>query len=171
MTNTEKLLEEAITAANNVAPTIRSYYTNLVGLRELVADKESAYKSSLANHPAPMPLDVQRGLNTVFCEARGSSEFLNLKNALAYLEGLPEAAEAEAILAPLVAKVRELEEQLHAEQAAVAAAAEARRSAIEKATAKAIAEVEARFAEPEPAAPAGPPPLVRGRQKLEAVTA
>jgi hypothetical protein len=164
---TEQKLEEARTEANNVASHHRSFYVNLIGLRQLVAEKEAAYKCSLANHSAPMPLDIGAGLNNVFCEARGSSEFLNLRAALAYLEGLTEAQEAESILQPLVDRVRELEEQLHAEQAAVAAAAEARRSAIEKATAEALAKIEAQFAEVEPAAPAEPAKPFRGKVKLE----
>jgi hypothetical protein len=171
MTNTEKLLEEARTAVGSVAPTHRSFYVNLIGLRQLVAEKESSYKCALANLWPPMPLDIGNCRHTVFCAARSSNEFLNLRAALVYLEGLPEAQEAETILAPLVAKVRELEAQLAADELAAGQVAQARQNAIDEAKAKALAEVEARFADPEPEAPAEPAKPFRGKVKLEAATA
>jgi hypothetical protein len=167
MTNTETLLEEARTEVNNVSPNYRSLYVHLLGLRQLYQEKEAPYKAALENHPWPLPLELGACINHTFCESRSASEFMNIRAALQYVESLPEAHEAESILRPLADRVRELEQTLHAEQSAIAAAAAAKQAAIEEAKAAALAEVEARFAKPEPAAPAEPAKPFRGKVRLE----
>jgi flagellar biosynthesis/type III secretory pathway protein FliH len=100
-----------------------------------------------------------------------NQEHLTLVNLITLGETLPEFIEADKVLPRLVSEVRDLEAQLQREIDSASRAEQDRRDAIEAARAEALAEIDARFAEPEPEPPTPPEPEKPFRGKVTRETA
>lgn len=164
---TEKALEVARIKVEETPFNLRASYTNVAALKAILAEKERSALANFGQHPRPNPLDIGNSSGHPFNAASCLMPDYNIiKTAMALLESTDEYREALALIQPRVDDVRRLEAQLDAEVQAVSVAAHARQEKIDAAKAVAIAEIEARFATPEPASALEPASLIRGRQKL-----
>ena len=179
MTATEQDLEVAKNQLSHVLAHHVSIYTNGMALRQVRDEREQGFLFTMSNHPGAEPLHLGRclsyPLNTVVSDNIG--EFLAIRSALKILETSPEFIEAFAIIQPMVDEVRRLEAQHQAEIETLNRTRQTLHEAEEAATAKAMAHLDrdpaiiaARKAL-EAITSAEPTPLIRGRQKLEAVPA
>lgn len=165
MSTIEKL-ESARSAVGNVSHTLRAAWTNVHCLREILAQRSNHLAAAFGQHPAPNPLHLGNSTHHSFLTAREvSAEYVSVKMSLDFLENSEDFKEADSVLTPLVAKVRELEAQLQAEEAAESRARQDKLDALAEAEQAALAEVRARFAdrEPEASEPEPPAPPFRGK--------
>lgn len=171
--NTLKQIETAELAVGHVLSNHIAVYVNGLALRKLYDEKLPGFMFNLTTHGAPHPLNISNSTSHIFNYIRSDSamEFLAIKQALEISEASPAFIEAYEILNPLVQEVRRLKavlaEELAAAGQAAAKLAEAKADAIEKA----LAAVEAEFAQPEPQAQPEPEPPFRGKVRREAVPA
>jgi predicted RNA-binding Zn ribbon-like protein len=164
MSNTAQQLAEAKSAVGNVSHTLRAAWTNVHCLREILAQRSNHLAAAFSQHPAPNPLHLGNSTHHAFLTAReASSDYVALRVSLDLVESSEDFKQADSILTPLVAKVRELEAQLQAEEAAESRARQDKLNALEAAKAEAIAKIEADFAEPEPEPAPSPAPPFRGK--------
>jgi hypothetical protein len=171
---TTQLLENAIVAVGNSLGHHQCIFTNGKALALRVESARLEFMNRiLSTSGEGSPLHIQRGHPEieVILGLDSAARFLSAKAISEAVTGSPEFIEAAAVLEPLIAEVRHLEAQVAQENEAAGKRAAERESAIAAATAAALAEVEARFAEALPPAPAEAPPLIRGRQKLETALA
>jgi hypothetical protein len=146
---TAEKLAAAIAAVQAVSFRHRAPFVNLQNLRSLVAERKGFFEIQILSHPAPWPLDLSNGIGHAWSLATNVpqiSEFLKLRHLLTLAEAMPQVAEADSILAPLVAEVRRLESQLAEETDAAAAANRERQEALAAAEAEALEKVRAKFA-------------------------
>lgn len=103
--------------------------------------------------------------STIFSIAQSAPgyDFASIAAIITAMEADPEIGDAIAEVSPVMADIAALEVILAAEQHEIAQAEAARREEIEIARAEALAEVEARFAEPEPDELTEPPKPFRGK--------
>lgn len=168
MTITPEQIEAARQLVGNVPHHLRAAFTGAGILREILADREARVLAGFSQCANPQPLLPGDASSHVYTHAVSAStaEVATLKFSLGLIEGSADYAEAVPVIAPMVAEVHRLEAEHLAQRLVAAEAAAARQAAIEAAKLEALAKVDARFAEPEPSAPAEPAKLFRGRQKL-----
>jgi CII-binding regulator of phage lambda lysogenization HflD len=160
MSNTAQQLAEAKSAVGNVAHHHRSAWVSSQALRSVLEERARSLTAAFSQHPAPDPLDIGNGTHHAFLTAReAASDYVALRVSLDLLEGTDDFKQGAEIINPLVAKVRDLEAQLQAEEAEASRAIKDRMDALAAAKAEAIAKIEADFAEPAPS----PAPPFRGK--------
>lgn len=147
MNSTQDQLTAAQDAVGHVLANNQCRYVNTMALRQLVGKRETSFLNFMSVHAAPQPLHIPRCLAHVFNDVREPSgnthEFLALRQALEVAEADAATAEAFTIMEPLVEEVRRLEALLLAETADYHAKMQQVAAAQEKATADALAAVEA----------------------------
>jgi hypothetical protein len=166
MSDTSKQLEAARQAVADSPHIERAHFVALQSLRGLHDERAKGLRFALENQVNPRPLDMSNCVGDVFRATRNFSEFYDIKSSLDFVLSQPDMVAAESKIIPLVAKVRELEDQLREEEHAASRAKQERLEAQLQAEQAALAEVRAKFAdpEPEPEAEAEPPaPPFRGK--------
>jgi hypothetical protein len=168
MTTSQKL-QAAREAVSSIPQPLRSAWVSVEALRQVRDEHAAALRFELLTQPNPNPLDIGNCTDRPFhlSTIPRNREHLALVNLITLAESLPEFIEADKILRNLVSEVRGLEAKLQQEIDLAARVEQDRRDAIEAARAEALAEIDARFAEPEPPAPAEPEKPFRGKVTRE----
>jgi hypothetical protein len=172
MTTSQKL-QSAREAVDSIPQPLRSAWVSVQALRQVRNEHAAALRFELLAHSHPRPLDIGNCMDGPFHLSRvpRNQEHLTLVNLITLGETLPEFIEADKVLPRLVSEVRDLEAQLQREIDSASRAEQDRRDAIEAARAEALAEIDARFAEPEPEPPTPPEPEKPFRGKVTRETA
>lgn len=169
MNITIEQIEAARQLVGNVPHHLRAAFTGAEILREILAEREAKVLAGFSQCANPQPLTPGDATSHIYTHAVSAStaEVATLRFSLGLIEASADYAEAVPVITPLVNEVHRLEAEYLAQRLVAAEAAAARQAAIEAARAEALAKVDARFAEPEPSAPAEPEKPFRGRVTRE----
>lgn len=141
-------------------------FVNVRSLQAVRAERVAQMKFQLQHHAAPEVFNISNSTlrPLTFACSEEAHAYSAIISTLAIWETSPEFLEAEGIIQPMLDEIAKLEADLAAENVAAGLQAQARRDAIEEATAKALADIAAKFPEPssEPAPPEPAPPF-RGK--------
>jgi hypothetical protein len=161
--STSQKLEVAIEKISALSQIEKSRYTSITVLRQLHDERASKFLFELETAHA-RPLDLGNCVSGIFSVSQYSTEFFNIKSALDWTLAQPDFVAAESKVGELVADVRRLEAQLAEEELAAGRERQQRADALAKAEQAALAEVRAKFLDPEPEAEPEPPaPPFRGK--------
>lgn len=145
MTTTQKLAA-AIEAVGQVLQHHQNVFTNGTALLERAEVARRAFMNRImAAAGDGTPLNIQRGWPSIdgLLDSDPVRDYIAAQAVAEAVVNSPEFIEAEAILAPLVANIRQLEAKVTAENVARGEAIATLREAEEKATAAALAKVAA----------------------------
>ena len=169
--STSNQLVEALASLSAIPTPVQNIWVNAQCLK-IKADEAKApiMQHLIGNAGDGDPLNLSRAnANLGWAVNAGSTkDFLVAAALYDVVASTDEAIHAESVVAPLVAKIRELEAQLTEEHKIASLAAAARQAALDEARAEALAAVEAQFAIAEPPAPAEPEKPFRGKVKIGA---